>query len=40
VRWYQDGTVVDGSGLDVRMAEEATTIQGRVRATFADESGR
>jgi LPS export ABC transporter protein LptC len=35
VRLYQDGTVVDGSGLDVRMAEEATTVQGRVRATFA-----
>ena len=29
------GSVVRGSGLDVRMAEEATTISGPVRATFA-----
>lgn len=40
VRLYQDGTVVDGSGLDVRMADESTTVQGRVRATFAGERGR
>jgi LPS export ABC transporter protein LptC len=29
------GSVVQGRGLDVRMAEEATTISGPVRATFA-----
>jgi LPS export ABC transporter protein LptC len=29
------GSVVRGSGLDVRMADEATTINGPVRATFA-----
>ena len=29
------GSVVRGSGLDVRMAEEATTVSGPVRATFA-----
>jgi LPS export ABC transporter protein LptC len=28
------GSVVQGRGLDVRMAEEATTISGPVRATF------
>jgi LPS export ABC transporter protein LptC len=31
----RDGSVVLGSGLDVRMNEEATTITGPVRATFA-----
>jgi len=34
VRITRDGTVIDGSTLDVRMAEEATTVGGRVRATF------
>jgi LPS export ABC transporter protein LptC len=28
------GSVVQGRGLDVRMAEEATTVSGPVRATF------
>ena len=30
----RSGSTVLGSGLDVRMAEEATTISGPVRATF------
>lgn len=34
VRMAREGTVVDGSALDVRMGDEATTIRGRVRATF------
>lgn len=28
------GSVVKGSGLEVRMEEEATTVSGRVQATF------
>src|SRR6185369_2836845 len=31
----RDGSVVRGSGLDVHMDQEATTITGPVRATFA-----
>jgi LPS export ABC transporter protein LptC len=34
------GSVVRGSGLDVRMSEEATTIKGPVRATFLKDSDR
>jgi len=34
----RNGSTVRGSGLDVRMADEATTISGPVRATF--EMGR
>jgi LPS export ABC transporter protein LptC len=34
VRLSREGSVVSGSGLSVLMAEEATTVQGRVRATF------
>ena len=34
----RDGSVVRGSGLDVRVEEDATTITGPVRATF--EMGR
>jgi LPS export ABC transporter protein LptC len=30
----RNGSIVRGSGLDVRMADEATTISGPVRATF------
>jgi LPS export ABC transporter protein LptC len=30
----RNGSVVRGTGLDVRLAEEATTITGPVRATF------
>ena len=40
VRIYRPGAVIDGRALDVRMAEEATTVQGRVRATFTREPGR
>jgi LPS export ABC transporter protein LptC len=31
----RDGSVVRGSGLDVRIDDEATTITGPVKATFA-----
>lgn len=34
VRIYRENAVIDGTALDVRMAEESTTVQGRVRATF------
>jgi LPS export ABC transporter protein LptC len=34
------GSVVRGTGLDVRMADEATTIKGPVRATFVRDSSR
>jgi LPS export ABC transporter protein LptC len=37
VRLYRHGAVIDGRALEVRMAEEATTVQGPVRATFARE---
>jgi LPS export ABC transporter protein LptC len=36
----RDGSVVKGSGLDVRMAEEATTVTGPVRAVFVRGLGR
>jgi LPS export ABC transporter protein LptC len=36
----KDGSVVTGSGLDVRMEDEATTVSGRVRATFVPRKGR
>jgi LPS export ABC transporter protein LptC len=36
----RERSVVRGSGLDVRMAEDATTISGPVRATFARGVGR
>jgi LPS export ABC transporter protein LptC len=39
VRIYRDKTVIDGTALDVRMADESTTVQGRVRATFSRGSG-
>jgi LPS export ABC transporter protein LptC len=34
VRIYRERTVIDGTGLDVHMQTEATTVQGRVQATF------
>src|SRR5687768_15861611 len=34
------GSRVQGSGLEVRMADEATTIAGPVRATFARDTTR
>ncbi len=39
VRIMRDGTVIDGTALDVKMGDEATTVGGRVRATFAPRSG-
>jgi LPS export ABC transporter protein LptC len=35
VRIVQDGTVVQGRGLEVRMTDEVATVRGPVRATFA-----
>jgi LPS export ABC transporter protein LptC len=35
VRIVQEGTVVQGRGLEVRMSDEVATVQGPVRATFA-----
>ena len=34
VRITRSGAVIEGSALDVKMAEEAATVGGRVRATF------
>jgi len=34
VKISRQGSVVSGSGLSVLMADEATTVNGRVRATF------
>jgi len=31
---YRSGAVVRGTGFESRVAEEATSIKGRVRATF------
>ena len=31
---YRNGAVVSGQGLESRLAEEWTTVKGRVRATF------
>jgi len=38
VRITRSGAVIEGTALDVKMAEEAATVGGRVRATF--EGGR
>lgn len=40
VRMSREGAVADGTGLDVRMGDEATTMTGRVHATFAKAPGR
>ena len=34
VRIFRNGAVIDGTALDVKMAEEATTVSGRVHARF------
>jgi LPS export ABC transporter protein LptC len=34
VRIIRSGAVIEGSALDVKMADEITTVQGRVRAVF------
>jgi lipopolysaccharide export system protein LptC len=36
----RNGSVVRGTGLDVRIAEEETTISGPVRATFETSKSR
>jgi LPS export ABC transporter protein LptC len=40
VRLSRDGSMVSGSGLSVLMAQEATTVSGPVRATFASSTKR
>jgi LPS export ABC transporter protein LptC len=35
VRIVRSGAVIEGSALDVKMADDVTTIGGRVRAVFA-----
>jgi LPS export ABC transporter protein LptC len=39
VRITRSGAVIEGNTLDVKMAEEATTITGRVRAVFDTRQG-
>jgi LPS export ABC transporter protein LptC len=34
VRILRSGAVIEGTALDVKMADEAATVRGRVRATF------
>jgi LPS export ABC transporter protein LptC len=36
----RDGSVVHGTGLEVRLDDESTTVQGRVRASFARKAAR
>src|SRR6266566_4212609 len=36
---YRPGTVVRGTGFESRVAEDATSIKGRVRATFQKGTG-
>jgi LPS export ABC transporter protein LptC len=40
VKLVREGTVIDGTALDVRMADEATTVKGPVRATFGRGQGQ
>ena len=40
VKLSRDGSTVSGSGLSVLMAQEATTVSGPVRATFAASTKR
>jgi len=40
VRLSREGSTVSGSGLSVLMAQEATTVSGPVRATFATSKTR
>lgn len=40
VRMSREGSVVDGSALDVRMGDETTTMTGRVHAIFEKAPGR
>ena len=39
VRLSRDGTVIDGTAFELRMADDAATVNGPVRATFVS-SGR
>ena len=36
----RSGSVVRGTGLEVRMADETATVSGRVRATFVSSSNK
>jgi LPS export ABC transporter protein LptC len=40
LRLARDGSTIEGSSMEVRLAEETTTIAGPVRATFAQRRGR
>jgi LPS export ABC transporter protein LptC len=40
VRITRAGAVIDGSALDVHIDQEATTVKGRVRATFTEGQGK
>ena len=40
VTFQRDGSVVRGTGMEMKTADEATTVAGRVRAVFAQRSGR
>lgn len=37
---FRDGAVVRGQGLDAWIAEERTSVKGRLRATFSEEKTR
>lgn len=39
VRIRREGTIINGTALDVRMADDATTVKGPVRATFTRGQG-
>jgi len=39
VRIVRSGTVIEGTALEAKLSEEATTIKGRVRAVFDSRAG-
>jgi len=39
VRIVRDGTVVDGTGFQLLIGQEASTVHGRVHATFKGGTG-
>jgi LPS export ABC transporter protein LptC len=40
VTFQRDGSTVRGTGMEMTTRDEATTVAGRVRAVFAQRSGR
>ena len=40
VRLSRDGTVIHGTSFELKMVDEAATVNGRVHATFATDSNR